>query len=116
MRIESPDAGRKEVNVVKVLTQDSKELMSLSLVVEGDREADGGTLCQPTTTLGGYRIQGPDVGISISKDANGNGLVVSTRLPELIGMDILIEQDDIKALKSLMNKDAMGFMVKAFIR
>lgn len=116
MRIESPDAGRKEVNVVKVLTQDLKELMSLDLAVEGSRTADGGAICQPTTTVGRYRIQGPDMGISISKAPDGYGLLVSSQLPGLVGMDILIEQDDIKALKSLMNKDAMGFMVKAFIR
>lgn len=116
MRIESPDVGRKEVHVVKVLTQDSKELMSLSLAIDGDLQKDSGSVCRPTTTLGGYRIEGPDVGVSISKAADGNGLLVSSQIPEFVGLNILIEQDDIKTLKSLMNKDAMGFMVKAFIR
>ena len=52
----------------------------------------------------------------IQKDEGGDGLVLSLALPDLMTLGIVIEKDDVKQLKGLMNKDAVTFMIKALMK
>ena len=95
---------------MRFVTDQGETLAALSLSAESTGE------CLPTTTMGPYQVEGPRMDLSIQKDEEGDGLLVKVSLPDLIEMGIVIEKEDVKQLKGLMNKDAIGFMVKAFMK
>ena len=96
---------------MRLVTDQGDTLASFSLGPEGD----AGT-CVPVTTVGAYRVEGPTMSARIQKDEGGDGLVLSLALPDLMTLGIVIEKDDVKQLKSLMNKDAVTFMIKALMK
>ena len=49
------------------------------------------------------------------KDEATDGLRLKLELPGITEAAIVIEKNDVKKLKSLMNKDAIKFMVKALM-
>ena len=77
---------------------------------------DASGACRPVTVVGDYQVEGPTVDARIQKGDDGEGLVVSLGIPDLITLGIVIEKDDVKQLKGLMNKDAVTFMIKALMK
>lgn len=81
-----------------------------------DLKVDSATgLCCPAVDALGYRVSGPEVKMALLKDENVDGLRLVLELPGITEAAVLIEKDDVKKLKELMNKDAIKFMVKALM-
>ena len=95
----------------------------MKLLVNGDQELaaidfdiDGGTgMCNPKVDALGYHVEGPAAKAALVKDEGGDGLRCTLELPGITQAAIVIEKGDVKKLKSLMNKDAIKFMVKALM-
>ena len=51
----------------------------------------------------------------ISMERTKEGLIAHIRVPGIVKFSLLVEQQDIKALKGLMNKDVLGFAVKSLM-
>ena len=101
----------KEVKAMRFTTDQGETLATFAL-----NPTDNSGTCRPVATAGDYRVEGPTVNASIQKDEGGEGLVISLALPDLLTFGLVIEKDDVKQLKGLMNKDAVTFMIKAFMK
>lgn len=64
-----------------------------------------------TVQLGQTTLNSPDVDLSIVK--GDGGLEARIRVPGVANFKVLLQKEDVKALKGLMNKDALGFFMKA---
>lgn len=96
---------------MKLLTANNEQLIDVDIQVDSKNG-----LCDPTMIVRDQiKVEGPQVQINLQKAPTGNGLLVQVGLPDLISFHIMIEKEDIKKLKGLMNKDALGFMVKALM-
>lgn len=81
-----------------------------------DLDVDGPTgICTPKVDAIGYHVEGPVVKAAFVKDDENDGLRLNLELPDITEMAVVIERDDVKKLKTLMNKDAIKFMVKALM-
>ena len=96
---------------MRFVTDQGETLATFSLSTEG--EAEG---CLPISNIGPYQVEGPSMDLSIQKDPQDDGLLINLSLPDLITLGIVIEKEDVKQLKGLMNKDAVSFMIKAFMK
>ena len=95
---------------MKVFVNGDQELATIDLSVDA---ATG--MCNPKIDALGYRIEGPAAKAALVKDEATDGLRCVLELPGITQAAIVIEKDDVKKLKSLMNKDAIKFMVKALM-
>ena len=75
----------------------------------------GGNSCKADIKLPKLHLVSPEITADVHQDEESDGLVITLALPEFIDVDILIKKEDIKSLKSFMNKDAIKFMVKALM-
>ena len=95
---------------MRILTSEGDRLLEI------DPRVDKATsTCDPCITIANVQIEGPKTEIQLSKDPETAGLLIEVGLPELTSLKILIEKEDVKKLKALMNKEAIAFMVKAFM-
>jgi len=44
----------------------------------------------------------------------GNDLETTIRIPGVVNFKLLLEPDDVKAMKGMMGKDVVKFMMKSF--
>ncbi|MGN0038886.1 MAG: hypothetical protein ACI36Y_07135 [Coriobacteriales bacterium] len=95
---------------MKILTSDGREMASIDLRVD-----KGAGTCDPAIRSCGMLVEGPKCEISLTRDPASGGLLLNLGLPELMGGSILLEKDDVRQVKSLMNKDAVKFMIQAFM-
>lgn len=95
---------------MKLLINDSQELATIDFDVDAATGA-----CSPTINSIGYRIEGPTVKAAFVKDEETDGLRLRLELPDIAEAAIVVEKDDVKKLKTLMNKEAIKFMVKALM-
>ena len=100
----------QEVMDVKLFVNGNQELATLEFDVDGDTGA-----CSPRIDALGYRIEGPRAIAALAKDPDSDGLRMTLELPGITQAALVIEKADVKKLKSLMNKDAIKFMVKALM-
>lgn len=95
----------------------------MKLLINGDQELalidldiDGSTgTCTPKVDAIGYHIEGPMAKAALAKDEETDGLRLSLELPGVTEMAIVIGREDVKKLKTLMNKNAIKFMIKALM-
>jgi hypothetical protein len=95
---------------MKILTSTSEELIDIDMQISGKDKT-----CKPVLSISNYVIDGPVVQISMQRDQRADGLLINVELPDVIGMRLLIDLNDIKQLKTLINKDVIKFMIKALI-
>ena len=95
---------------MKLLLNGNQELVTVDLAIDASTG-----MCNPTIEGLGYRIEGPLSKAVLIKDEESDGLRLKLELPGVTEAAIVIGKDDVKRLKSLMNKDAIKFMVKALI-
>lgn len=91
---------------MKVFTVDGEQLAAIEM------KAQGNTL-EPIIKTNGMTINGPAVELSTGK--HEDGLLVHVVVPGKAKMDIVMEKADVKALKGLMSRDAIGFFLKALM-
>lgn len=90
---------------MQLLSKDNEPLATVTLT------GDKGQPLQAQMQVGDTVITSPGIDVSIGKAQDG--LEASMRIPGLVNFKIMLEKDDVKALKGLMNKDALGFLMKA---
>ena len=95
---------------MKLLLNGNQEIASLDF----DIDQSSGTMTPRIDALG-YRIEGPVSKAELVADPDTGGLLLRLALPDITEASILIEKEDVKKLKGLMNKDAIKFMIKAFM-
>ena len=92
---------------MKLISKTGEELATVAI------SAPKGEAIKAQVVMGDYEFTTPGVESSI-KNIDGN-LDVSMRIPGMVNFRIAVEPKDVKALKGLMNKDAIKFMIKAFL-
>ena len=92
---------------MKVLTKDNEQLAGISLQAGKDKPL------KATITVGDKVIESPEVQTAMTC-VDGN-LETAIRIPGMVNMKLVLEPEDVKALKGLMGKDVIKFMMKAFI-
>jgi hypothetical protein len=90
---------------MKLLTKENEELVNVSL--SGGKDE----LLKAKIQIGALTLNSPGVETKMAKV--DSGLQVSIRVPDLANFKIVLETADIKALKSMMNKDVLGFLMKS---
>ena len=95
---------------MKLLVNGNQEIASLDISVDS---ASG--LCKPAAFACGYRVEGPEAKMAFVSDKETGGLRLDMELPGVIGAALLVEKEDVKKLKGLMNKDAIKFVIKSFM-
>ena len=95
---------------MKVLLNGDQELAAIDFDIDKDTG-----MCNPKVDALGYHVEGPAGKAALVKDENGDGLRCMLELPGVTQAALVIEKSDVKKLKSLMNKDAIKFMVKALM-
>ena len=75
---------------------------------------EGNGALSAQVALGESKLTTPEVETSIKKV--GSDLVAHIRVPGVANFNLVLEPSDIKALKGMMNKDAIGFMMSAFFK
>lgn len=95
---------------MKLLLNGNQELAAIDLAIDASTG-----MCNPIIEGLGYRIEGPLSKAALVKDEATDGLRLKLELPGITEAAIVIEKNDVKKLKSLMNKDAIKFMVKALM-
>ena len=95
---------------MKLLLNGDQELATIDLAVDS---VTG--MCNPKIESLGYRIEGPVSKVVLVKDDETGGLRLRMELPGITEAAIVIEKDDVKKMKALMNKDAIKFVVKALM-
>lgn len=95
---------------MKLFVNGDQELATIDLSIDA---ATG--MCNPRVDALGYRIEGPDAKAALVKDEATGGLRCKLELPGITQAAIVVEKDDVKKLKALMNKDAIKFLVKALM-
>ena len=91
---------------MKVFTKDGEQLAAIEM------KADGNTI-QPKITANGMTFFGPEVQLSTGK--HEDGLAIHVIIPGKANMDLVMEKADVKALKGLMSREALGFFMKALM-
>ena len=91
---------------MKVLTKNNEQLAGIALV--GGKDAP----LKATITVGDKVIESPEVQTAMTC-VDGN-LETAIRIPGLVNMKLVLEPEDVKALKGLMSKDVIKFMMKSF--
>lgn len=94
---------------MRLLLNESQELAKL------DFNIDSSGMLNPVIEGLGYRVTGPLSHAELVTDPASGGLLFKLSLPDITDASILIEKEDIKKLKGLMNKDAVKFMLKALM-
>lgn len=91
--------------------------------LESKKGAELASVCLSTTenkamnaqiALGDIRFKTPEVQSTIEK--RGKDLVAAIRVPGMVNFNLVLEPSDVKALKGLMSKDALSFMMGAFFK
>lgn len=95
---------------MKLLLNGNQELATIDLAVDASTG-----MCNPKIEGLGYRVEGPAAKAALVKDDETGGLRLKLELPGITEAAVVIEKDDVKKMKSLMNKDAIKFMVKALM-
>lgn len=95
---------------MKVLFNGNQELATIDF----DVDAETG-MCNPKIDTLGYHIEGPKGIAALVKDEETDGLRLKLVMPDVAEAAIVIEKEDVKRLKRLMNKEAIKFMVKALL-
>ena len=95
---------------MKLLINGDQELASFDLDID---PASG--MCNPKIDALGYHVEGPAAKAELVKDEATGGLRCKLELPGITQAAIVVEKDDVKKLKALMNKDAIKFMIKALM-
>lgn len=95
---------------MKLLLNGDQEVMNMDF----DIDTNQGTL-NPKIDAFGYHIEGPVSAAELATDPETGGLLLKLALPDITEVSILIGKNDVKKLKGLMNKDAIKFMIKAFM-
>ncbi len=95
---------------MKLLLNGDQELATIDL----DVDSSSG-VCLPKIDGLGYHVEGPAMEMSLVKDEETDGLRLNMALPGITAAALVIETEDVKKLKGLMNKDAMKFMIKALM-
>lgn len=95
---------------MKLLLNGNQELATIDMAIDPDTG-----MCNPRIEGLGYRIEGPQSRAAVVKDEETGGLRLRLELPGITEAAIVIEKDDVKKMKALMNKDAIKFMVKALM-
>ncbi len=91
---------------MKVLTKKNEELAVIALSAEKDAPL------KATITMGDKVIESPGVETGMTL-VDGN-LETAIRVPGMVNMKLVLEPADVKALKGLMSKDVIKFMMKSF--
>ena len=95
---------------MKLLLNGNQELATIDFDID---QATG--ICNPKIDAIGYHIEGPAAKAELVKDDENDGLRLRMDLPDIAEAALVIEKADVKKLKTLMNKDAIKFMVKALM-
>ncbi len=93
---------------MKLISKDGEVLAGIAL------EARKGEPVNACIDVVGKTFQAPLTELSIGKEEDGLG--VHVRIPGVVNCTLCLEAGDVAALKTLMNKDAIGFMVKALLK
>lgn len=91
---------------MKVLTKKNEQLASIALAGGKDEPL------KATITMGEKVIESPGVETDMTL-VDGN-LETAIRLPGMVNMKLVLEPADVKALKGMMSKDVIKFMMKSF--
>ncbi len=95
---------------MKLLLNGDQELANIDFDIDRDTG-----MCMPKIDAIGYHVEGPEVNAALVRDEATDGLRLRLELPGVAEAALIIEKDDVKKLKGLMNKDAVKFMVKALM-
>ncbi len=93
---------------MKLESKTGEELASVNLSTSDDKSLSA------EVQLGDLRFKSPEVQSKIEK-RDGN-LVTSMRIPGMVNFNLVLEPSDVKALKGIMSKDALTFMMGAFFK
>ena len=93
---------------MKLKTKTGEEIAKVKL----NLGTDG--LLHATALVGGKEIELPGVETSIAKE--DGDLAAHIRVPGMVNLTMAVEAADIKALKGLMNKDALSFLMGAIFK
>ena len=91
---------------MKVLSKDGEQLVDVAL------NAPKGEPLTAHVEMGGVAFDSP--GVETSMERVGDCLQASVRIPGMVNFKLLLEPDDVKAMKSMMSKDVIKFMMKSF--
>ena len=91
---------------MKVLSKENEQLVDVALA-GGKNEP-----IKAQVNIGDMVIDAPDVETTMTRA--GDCLETAIRIPGMLNFKLLLEPSDIKAMKSLMSKDVLRFMMKAF--
>jgi len=93
---------------VKLLSKTGEELARV------DVQSGKGEPLSAKVTMGDMVIESPEVEMSLEKV--GEDLVAHVRIPGMVNFAVAVEPADVGALKGMMSKDVLKFMMGAFFR
>lgn len=93
---------------MKLLTKDRKELADVSL------SAPKGKPLVATINACGKTITAPGVELELTKE--GTDLVAHVRIPGMVNFNVAVEPGDMSALKGLMSKDVLKFVMSTLFK
>ncbi len=91
---------------MKVLSKENEQLVDVALT--GGKDVP----LKAHVTMGELSFDSPDVQTAMEKV--GDNLETSIRVPGLVNFKLLLEPGDVKALKGMMGKDVLKFVMKSF--
>ena len=95
---------------MRILTAENDTLLDIDLRIE-----KATSMCDPCIKIGNIQIEGPKTKLTCLKDKETSGLIFEVSLPDLTTLKILVEKEDVRKMRGLMNKEAISFMIKAFM-
>lgn len=91
---------------MKLESKTGTELASMQI------DAPSKNALQTKIAIGDIVVNAPETQCNIEK--RGDNLVAHIRIPGMVNFNMVVEPADVKAMKSLMSKDVLKFMMKAF--
>lgn len=91
---------------MKVLSKENEQLVDVSL--QGGKDVP----LKATIAIGDTVINSPEVETVMTRV--GDCLETAIRVPGAVNFKLMLEPSDIKALKGMMSKDVVKFMMKSF--
>lgn len=93
---------------MKLLSKTGEELVGIDIA------AGKGEPLKADVTMGDTVIHSPELEVNIEKV--GSDLVANVRIPNMVNFSVAVEPKDVGALKSLMSKDVLKFMMSSFFK
>jgi len=91
---------------MKVLSKENEQLIDVAL------SGGKGVPLKAHVKMGEMEFDSPDVETSMARV--GNDLETTIRIPGVANFKLLLEPEDVKAMKGMMGKDIVKFMMKSF--